>query len=72
MTDKIYVLMETTADSPTEPGIPHVLMAFENRFNADTMAQSLRKGANKIEQTTGIHVSVSYYITETKLVHHQS
>ena len=71
MTDKIYILMETTANSPTEPGISHVLMVFDNRFDAAAMAQALREGIGNIEQMTNIHRSVSYYVTESKLHHHQ-
>lgn len=72
MNDKIYVLMETTADSPTEPGITNALMAFDNRADADAMLQSSREFIDNIRRKSGIYQSLSYYVTETQLAHHQS
>lgn len=72
--DSIVVKKLTIDKSLIDGKLIHskVLMAFDSRSDASTMVPSLRKNVESIEEKTGIHQSISYYVTETKLAHHQS
>lgn len=72
MTNKIYVIVETTASTPTEPGIARVLQAFDNKANAEKLVKTLQNNINEMERDSNIHISLSYYINETDLIHHRS
>ena len=70
MINKIYVILETTASTPTEPGIARVLQAFDNKTDAEKLVKTLQNHINEFERDSNIHVSLSYYINETDLIHH--
>lgn len=72
MTNKIYIILETTAPTPTEPGIARVLQAFDNKAEAEKLVKTLRDNINEIERDSNIHVSLSYSIKETDLIHHRN
>ena len=72
MINKIYVILETTASTPTEPGITRVLQAFDNKADAKKLVKTLRNHINEFEKDSNIHVSLSYYINETDLIHHRN
>lgn len=71
MINKIYVILETTASTPTEPGIARVLQAFDSKADAEKLVKTLRNHINEVERSSNIHVSLSYYINETDLIHHR-
>lgn len=70
MINKIYVILETTASTPTEPGIARVLQAFDNKTDAEKLVKTLQNHINEFERDSNIHVSLSYCIKETDLIHH--
>lgn len=72
MINKIYVILETTASTPTEPGIARVLQAFDNKADAEKLVKTLRNHINEVERSSNIYVSLSYYINKTDLIHHRN
>ena len=72
MTNKIYVIVETTASTPTEPGIARVLQAFDNKADAEKLVKTLQDNINELERDSNIHLSLSYSIKETDLIHHRN
>lgn len=72
MINKIYVILETTASTPTEPGIVRVLQAFDNKADAEKLVKTLRNHINEMERSSNIYVSLSYYINETDLIHYRN
>ena len=72
MTNKIYIILETTASTPTEPGIARVLQAFDNKADAEKLVKTLQNNINELERDSNIHVSLSYCIKETDLIHHRN
>ena len=71
MTNKIYVIVETTASTPKEPGIARVLQAFDSKADAEKLVKALQNHINEVEKSSNIYVSLSYYINETDLIHHR-
>ena len=72
MTNKIYVILEITASTPTEPGIARVLQAFDNKVDAEKLVKTLQNNINELERDSNIHVSLSYCIKETDLIYHRN
>ena len=72
MTNKIYVILEITASTPTEPGIARVLQAFDNKADAEKLVKTLQDNINELERDSNIHVSLSYCIKETDLIYHRN
>lgn len=72
MTNKIYVIVETTASTPKEPGTARVLQAFDNKSDAEKLVKTLQNNINELGRDSNIYISLSYYIKETDLIHHRN
>lgn len=72
MTNKIYVILETTASTTTEPGIARVLQAFDNKADAEKLVKTLQNNIREVERDSNIHISLSYCVKETDLIYHRN